>query len=49
MKLSKSTTGFGKVGDVIVSRNRAGPCARLWVKPRDQQTYPANHPPPFEG
>ncbi len=34
---------------MIVSRNRAGPCARLWVTPRDQQTYSAKHPLPFEG
>ncbi len=38
MKLPKSTTQFGKVGDMIVSRNRAGPYARLWVKPLDPQT-----------
>jgi hypothetical protein len=38
MKLPKSTTQFGKVGDMIVSCNRAGPYARLWVKPLDPQT-----------
>ncbi len=41
IKLPKSTTCFGEVGDMIVSRNRAGPYARLWVKPLDPQEVPA--------
>ncbi len=38
MKLPKGITQSGKVGDLVISRNRAGPYARMWVKPVDQKS-----------